>query len=278
MGFYLAGLFRSYSLKRQVLGQTPGSRLQDKHAEAHELGSSCFFESFPAMNNKQWAKRKAQKKNAKPSSELAVSGLSHLTTRLLIPDMLTTKVTYFDTAYNNLTRNGFVTATQRFTPSGLYDIDPRVSSGTVAGFNQYKEFYNRYRVIKCAYEIEFCNLEAFPIQVMVVPLNDDPGADDIDVLSWRMNPRSKAEVLSAAGGMDRTCIKGEFDLAAIVGTVAQRTDSIFSAQFTSNPTDNVFLGYGCAAIGGNTLTSNHGFGYVAVLQMEVEFFERKLVL
>lgn len=195
----------------------------------------------------------------------------------LIPDRTVTELTFFDNTYNNITNNGAFVATQRFNVSGLYDMDPRIASTAIAGFTQYAAFYNRYRALKVKYCIEGVNMEAFPLQFIVCPLNDDPGSNNTDILSWRMNPRSKMALLSSKGGLDRAELSGEFDLAAILGSVAQRTDSIFSALVTSNPTDNIFLGYGVASVGGNTLTSNNGLGYVVSIKVQVEFYERKFI-
>jgi len=81
-------------------------------------------------------------------------------------------------AYSTLLHaGGFAFTNVRFTPTFAYDVDPTVGSTAMPGFTELSAMYRYYRVNAAKIKAKFSNLEAFPVEVYLCPVNVDPTAN-----------------------------------------------------------------------------------------------------
>jgi len=78
------------------------------------------------------------------------------------------------TVVNNATHQW---ANVRYNPAFAYDVDPLIGSTAAPGFTEWAAIYRFYRVIGSKINVAFSNLETFPVEAIICPLNYDPTAN-----------------------------------------------------------------------------------------------------
>lgn len=164
-----------------------------------------------------------------------------------------------------------ILAMVRFTPNGTFDVDPTLGSTTTPGFTEWAAFYNYYRVIKVAYDIEVANNETFPLRVYTILTNTDPGT--IGNPQFSGNPLAKTALISGKGGMDRCRLRDLKQVSQVVGSQAPETEDNFRAAVTTNPVDVIHLGIGCFNPGSAFVPN--GVAVVGVIRMFIRFYDPK---
>lgn len=141
-------------------------------------------------------------------------------------------------------------AMRRYRPNALYDVDPVLGSTTVPQFTELSALYAYNRVIAVRYELEFSNLETFPLNIYTILLNTDPGT--LGHIQLQGNRQTKQTMLSGKGGMDRGRLVGRSLVATVVGTDIEREDN-FRGTSAAVPVDQIWLGIGCYSPAGTFL-------------------------
>lgn len=168
--------------------------------------------------------------------------------------------------------------TQRFRPTNVFDVDPVLGSTAVPGFQEMANIYGSYRTVASS-----CSLQASQngtqsaMSIVVVPLNQDPGASPSSVVaaSWYGAFGSKSALCSQIGGPPIT-IKNSMTTEKIFGTKAVYFDDNFSAPVTGGPTNNWYWAYSANLSGNASGTAVTVSGRITV-NIVVEFFNRLLV-
>jgi len=122
-------------------------------------------------------------------------------------------------------------------------------------------------------ELQIENKEVFPLAVVTLPLNVDPGAapSQATVQSWEMNPFSVVRTLSSAGGQDKTTIKQRVDCRTFVGAGIQRFDDSYAALVNANPANNIYHPFSIYSMG---VVLSSGCFFNLRIALELEFYER----
>jgi hypothetical protein len=173
-----------------------------------------------------------------------------------------------------LTNSGNSYVARRFTPNGLYDIDPTFGTTAMPGFAEYSNLYGFYVVVRYRYKICISNAEAFPVVVYVTNSTVDPTTSGTNMLSYSTQKYGSRCILSAKGGNDRHVFSGKIEVSALVGEDITK-DSAYRTPVTSNPSDLVYLGLGLNG-GSNDFTSA-GCIFDLRIVCEGHFFDRKLL-
>jgi len=137
----------------------------------------------------------------------------------------------------------------RYRTNSVYDPDPNLSTGALAGFTEWSAFYNRYRVIEFGYDVQIANLESFPLMIMCGPTVNDIGANATFIDQLPENPYGKKSLISAMGGMDRCRLKGNIDLARFVGSKTLFNSDNFASTVLTNPNNLLWFNIGYATGG-----------------------------
>jgi len=193
---------------------------------------------------------------------------------VVVPEISYVKLHYFaQYTINNATLKY---ADNRFVMNGVYDVDPLVGSTAIAGFSELAAFYQSYRALKCTVRVDFSNLEAFPVNVYMLPSRNpstDPGSNNVGGLDWLMNPLSKYKQLSAVGGMDRCTLGQTVDFPTVYSKQVL-TDDSYSAAVTANPSLKLYHIVGVTS--GTNLVS--GIAVTVHYTIWTQFYTPKLLL
>jgi len=166
----------------------------------------------------------------------------------------------------------------RFRANYVYDPDPLILSGNVAGVKELLNFYKSNRVLNLEYEWRVTNREVFPIQVGVVFSQVDLAATissaaiATDVLEQPFSSGVKS--LSQAGGMDRAYLKGTVSLTKVFGDANYRTDLNTSSYELSLPPLVIWVHF--IALGPANFTANGIFSGLR-LRFHTEWFQRQTI-
>lgn len=195
---------------------------------------------------------------------------------LICPDRMVTTLMYLDVSHTLMNAVGAHVASYRYRPTGAFDLDPTSSGTSMPGFAEWAAFYEYYRVLGYCLEFQVDNKETFPVEVITLPLNADPGASpsEATVQAWEMNPYVTAKNLSGLGGMDRTIIKKKVDCRSFIGSGIQRFDDSYASLVTTVPANNIYhpvAVYSMATVFVNGVYMN------LRIAIEIEFFERSIL-
>lgn len=184
-------------------------------------------------------------------------------------------------SYNGLATFSIAAATstisKRWSPTGVYDVDPAIGGSTCIGFNEMAAFYNYYRAIRSSIRVKFANSTSSPVQALVIPLNGDPGGSPSSTLlqSFVNNPYSKIKMVPASGG-PVTTLGHRMTTEKIFGSKSIYFDDAFASSVTTIPVNNW---YWCVAIlSPNTVGSQLNVIVEIEILIDVEFFGRKNLL
>lgn len=163
------------------------------------------------------------------------------------------------------------TSSVRFTPNGVYDIDPTLGSTAVPGFIEWASLYGFYRVVQVGYKVQAVSLESSkPCKFYAVMLNSDPGTTLSGIIIG--NSLCKETVLGINSGMGRATLSGRAKVSQILGSKTSFTADSYRAVTTANPADLIWIGFGATTLDGGNFAS--GIALSIVLTVEVEFYDR----
>lgn len=196
--------------------------------------------------------------------------------RIIAPETDVT-LTYVECA--NLTLNGGGGVARRWTPNGAYDVDPVLGSTATPGFDEYAVFYDYYRVTSYRYEIDVANKEAFPLVVIVLNTNTDPGTTITNWVQYSAQEYCSSKILSATtGGSDSKTFRGAYTVAQVLGSIVPETDDLYSALTSAVPADLIWLGLGIDVPGNTVLFTDLGIDFNIKIYMNIRFYGRKIGL
>lgn len=159
----------------------------------------------------------------------------------------------------------------RLQPTYCYDVDPVLGSTAMPGFVEYGGIYRFYRLRSSRIRVTFSNLESFPVQVYLVPVNYDPTANANPFVFMTSSMLCKKVVLGPSTGNGVGKLTHGMSTAAFTGIRDVQVADSYSAPTSgaSSPANNWFW-----AIGGNgTSVFASGVAISIDMECEVDFFE-----
>lgn len=178
-----------------------------------------------------------------------------------MPDSIVVTQRYAD-GQRQRTYAGFTYTSWRYRANSVFDPDPALASGTVAGYNELSQIYGRYRVVGIRYQVTFTSLDDVAYSVAVYPTTIDIGANSSASSDYAEMPRSKWKAIGVKTGNSLATIKGELLMSDIVGSAAPTTDLDYASNVGANPTKSLFLNMAALSVfGGMT----NGIGATTVL-------------
>jgi hypothetical protein len=191
---------------------------------------------------------------------------------LFASDAILVDLKYIDQTYQR-TNNGFAVNTWRMRMNSVYDPDPALGSGALPGYSIWASIYNTYRVIKFSYDVELCNLEATPNDVVVCPTTADVGANYTNAYDLFANPFAVSRALSMTGGMDRCRLKGSIDLGNFYGNPLQYVgNDAFGSGVGTNPSTMFYFNIG--GVSANNYNTAKGYNTRSLFTYTTLFTKR----
>jgi hypothetical protein len=168
-------------------------------------------------------------------------------------------------------------ATRRWRPSAAFDIDPLIGSDAIPGFAELAALYGNYRVTVSRAHMMITNPStSLGVQLIVVPLSEDPGAspDGNTLNSWPDNPFAKSKLCGLLGSppCSITC---EMTTEKLFGTNEVYTDDVYAASVATVPSRNWYWAVGVAT--GTAPTANISCTLVYKFDIGIKFYKRKFV-
>jgi len=177
------------------------------------------------------------------------------------PQHMITTLKYVNSLGKNVPA-GKISNFNQFRLNSIWDPDYTNITGTSCfGINEWKGFYQRYRVFKCAYKFTFSNLTADCVLTgCVVPANY---LDTTFSVSDYMRPLAKRFEIGNREGSNKTVVSGVINLPKLTGVspVQYRTDDKNESGFASNPSMGNYL---------TILVHNNNASVVAAVVAQVE--------
>lgn len=159
--------------------------------------------------------------------------------RDIVPPQMTRWMSYVDdTILRNNVGNRFMCF--RLRANDIYDPEPTIGGGTVAGFAALGTLYRKFRVIAVSIEWTATNQEAFPMGIGCICSNVDLSAAVTSaVIAGQVleNPMATGYFgLSPSGGLDHRRITKEWDLGIVWGNKKEYLlDQSFEGTLGSAP-------------------------------------------
>jgi len=164
-----------------------------------EMESECFLLGGGRRkmgNRKNGVRRKKQKNNYERDMRRDQRSV-------IVPDSFRNVLVYNDA---DLARSsvGSTFLGWRFKLNDIFDVDPLLATGSLAGFSQLAALYRFYTVTSVIVECEVANQDTFPVHIVMVP-------SDIDLLPFIPNR------IAAVNAAENSRAVGPFVLAGITG-------------------------------------------------------------
>lgn len=194
----------------------------------------------------------------------------------IISDRLMTRLTYKG-MQNLQIALGNVHVARRWQPSAAYDVDPLLGSTTMVGFSEMALLYGNYRVVRSHVLFRVCNTSTQPIEMILIPLNTDPGSTPTlaTVDSWVNNAYGKVKLVPAIGAPPVT-IKHSMSTEKIYGSKMVYFDDNFAALVNAIPVNNWYWALALRAPAAVTVAQT--FVIEIDFFMDVEFYSRRNLL
>jgi hypothetical protein len=163
-------------------------------------------------------------------------------------------------------------AFQTFVINGAFDPDFTGSGFQPLGFDQYAQFYGRYRVLSVRVEVQWVarstSTEPVNVGMYASPQSTLPSAST----AWLVQPTPSLCVSSltgAAGGPCSVTHRRRIKIADVLGITAKefRDDQDFQAIFTANPARACYLQIFTRSLSGTVASSTYTFR----MWMDIEF-------
>lgn len=167
--------------------------------------------------------------------------------------------------------------TRRWAPTAAYDVDPTLGSTTVVGFTELASLYGVYRVVRSHIIFRVANMSLQPVQMILVPLNLDPGSSPslATVDSWFNNPYGKVKLVPYRGG-PTVSMKHSMSTEKLYGTKMVYFDDNFASAVTTIPQNNWY--WAIALRSPVAVPAGSDYVIEVDITMDVEFYSRKNLL
>lgn len=168
-----------------------------------------------------------------------------------IPQRYICKMKYADVF--SLTTSGISPmGTYRFNLNSIFDPNRTGTGHQPYGHDTFQTLYNRYRVIKCTYNIVATSSTNYAVQVAAIPGNEEIAV--ATATEARENPRCRYVVQGV--GSPLKVLKGTVHIPSLVGrTKAQyMADDRYQAQFGASPNELAILNVFGGLIGDGAVT------------------------
>lgn len=178
--------------------------------------------------------------------------------------------------HTSMANNTALATNERFTPVAAYDVDPRLGSTSVPGFNEFAALYRDYRVLQWKSAVQFANKEAFAVTCFIHEVAfADPGvnAGSAACQSYLSNRLSRRVTLSAAlagtptGRVAKTTRVEDVGGMAYVGI----TDP-FCANVGGTPVNSIFEIVGAVSTDGATPLTALGIAFTYTTDIQILFY------
>jgi hypothetical protein len=195
----------------------------------------------------------------------------------LYPEEVDTMLTYQATI-NLKNVSGLYWAYPLFT-NAPYDVDPSLGSTATIGMAEFSAAYQRYRVLRYTADVRFINVGIFPTSVMLIHSNtllSTAGGNATNLEPYIGNLTSQRAVCghSYSGTSERT-LKSTHSISQISGALEATTDTTYSSQTSSVPTNLTYLEIGATIHDPVGSYLVNGVVAVVILKMVTRFYERK---
>lgn len=220
-------------------------------------------------NKKNSKKSRARARRQRPLQ------LSSTHPRDIFPEQMSVWLNYVD---DSMTRTNVANPYNyfRFRANSVWDPDPLLLTGGIAGITALASIYRFYLVTAIEVEWRVTNREAFPVEVGLTCTTYDLVTTVVSLATATdalENPFSSGvRSLSVSGGQDRTVIKKTFSLANVWGN---RREYLSDAQFVGpnngNPATMLYLNM--IAIAPNNFTALGQFNGLRI-RYQVRWFTR----
>lgn len=159
---------------------------------------------------------------------------------IICSDRQIVKLTYTDTTNYLMGSVASAYDINTYRINSAYDINASVGSTAIAGFVEWSNLYQVYRVLRNEVRIDFCNLDTTTGQPILCGFFPSTGSGTIaswsNVYELCSNPRCTNRLISSVGGMDRCTIRQKIDLGNLVGDRAKYlADDSYAAAINANP-------------------------------------------
>lgn len=160
-------------------------------------------------------------------------------------------------------------ATYVFNMNSIFDPDRTGIGHQPYGHDTFQTLYNRYRVIKCSYNISAIDTNGKYIQFGVIPSNESLSFTSISQAAE--NPRFRYMTQAPNAGLK--VLKGTAYLPSIVGRnkFQYMADDRYQAQFSNNPGELALLTLYAQTLSG--ASDNMSIAFNVTLTYTVELFD-----
>lgn len=192
----------------------------------------------------------------------------------LAPDRLITKFVYKDNINLSSTSPTWFTS-KMFRLNSIYDPDLDITNGhQPLGYDQWINFYGRYRVFKAVVRVELMNNQAGPIQCGFIPYNFEGSVPSAGDDAFYEQPHAVTKTIAGNQGINKTVLTKVVDLPRIIGKSHEqyRTGTNVSSLFGANPVEQVY-----GIIGVRSINDSSSTNVVAICTITyyTELFDRK---
>jgi len=198
----------------------------------------------------------------------------------IVSDRQIVMLSYYDSSYRTRGVLSSVSGFWRYRINTLWDPDPLVFTGSVAGLFEWSKFYNLYRVLEVRVKSTISNVdENNVLNFVMMPSPYDITAflgSTTSVGELNENPMAITKQCGIAwGGKDKIHLNQTIRLADLYGSKSEYLSSPnTSAAINTDPVTQLFLNY-AYQVAPSSLAKQ--FVVDVVLSYVVELFDRKIV-
>lgn len=211
---------------------------------------------------KRRAVRRSTGWNKGPGTVTAIKALA-------VPDRMLLKLPY----YEAIKWSGNTAAFYDWNLNSIYDPNRTGVGHQPLGYDQWKSFYNRYRVYGVTVRFSATNLADVPVRVGIIGDNLASGSAYLSDQSKFEQPHMKTFILGSAQGMNTKTFKTFFSCARIQGSPKSRynSDNQFQSQWESSPVETI-----CGHVIGASLDGQTALNVMWDIHMifHIEAFDR----
>lgn len=164
------------------------------------------------------------------------------------------------------------TAFQWFRNNSIYDPDGSGIGHQPLGYDQWSQFYGRYRVIGAKYRVTITNVTDTPCKVGILAVNGSYGTSSINQTAFE-HPHMISKVVGSQDGADVREFVKYFANPRILGmSMAQyKGDDRYQSQFGTNPLEQI-----SAVVQARSMDPSSGVGLKCSVHITyfVELFDR----
>lgn len=193
--------------------------------------------------------RKAKKKNMKTSKRMYKKKQSGPQQHARLNDYITTerlstKLQYVDVDTPVISTGASAYNFAFYKANSVYDFNANVGSTSIAGFNEWGNFYNYYKVNGLRYKMNFVNQTATPVHVVVFPSLGTfaPTASWLNFYKQMGNPNTRNVLLGGNAGNNTGVLTGYISFKNLFGKKnTYDSDTTYQGTWASDPGSIIYL-------------------------------------